>query len=454
MSDDLFVGMTIYHRTNKIKAEIKRLDEENITVELCSKIQEKSILELPITHIGEWLFFDKADIELPAETLEKNPQYLKYNNEKLLKAHNKYLEQQAEIEDEKERKLIAIEKQKEREKEERIKAEKSERERIQLNMELIDFLKKQEYSFEGFYHYTDFTNFINIMQTGKLLCRSEAERIGFVDAAEQSVIEQTHKSVKDSVRFFFKEKTPTIYRNEGIKTDNASPHMPIPVILLFNEDIINHSDVAFSDGCGGSKHSKITKEIQVATRFDWATIFSRGFIPEDDDSDDDYGPHSKKEIKRKRNAEFLYEKEIDIKHLKKIIFRCPADLKHAVELFGTNKLFKIGQSKYNNERNYLYDYDFEYKQNYFKVALKFRLENYNLYSHEILIIHEDGFEESIDIAKPNNRIIESVKPKGYEDYSYYFDCLTDKNRVVVKIEYKMNDHICAIWEVNKSDKVL
>ena len=80
------------------------------------------------------------------------------------------------------------------------------------------------------------------------------------------------------MRFYYKEKTPTIYDNEGIKVDNSSPHMPVPVLLMFDENIINYHLISFTSGCGGSKYSQITNNIHTAMDFDWESVFSRGRI--------------------------------------------------------------------------------------------------------------------------------------------------------------------------------
>ena len=116
---------------------------------------------------------------------------------------------------------------------------------------------------------------------------------------------------------FITRKDSTIYDNEGIKVDNSLPHMPIPVLLLFNENIINHRNIAFTSGCGGSKYSQITNNFQTAMKFDWKTVFNRGWIPSDENSIMTLGyDPNKANVINKRNAEFLFYKEIDIKHIK------------------------------------------------------------------------------------------------------------------------------------------
>lgn len=231
MLDYLRKGMTLYHKTNRTSAIILNFDDKNITIELSKEIANKKKLVLPITHVGEWLFYKECEVTLSVDVLGTMPQYLTYRNKKIVEGYNKNLERQKEKEIEEKERLLAIERQNELRKEEQQQLVKVAKLEYELKAEFISYLQFN-YQFDGFYHYTDFDNYIKIMKLSKLLSRNEARKYGFVDAAEQSVIEKTHEKVKDYVRFYYKEKTPTIYKNEGIKADSATPHMPVPVILV------------------------------------------------------------------------------------------------------------------------------------------------------------------------------------------------------------------------------
>lgn len=442
MYDDLFIGMNIYHKTGKTQALITEIDQNNIKIELSKEIACKKTLTLPITHFGEWIFFNEEDVELSTEIIANRSEYLKYNNRKILDAYRNNIEQKKKIEAEEKRKALELAKKKEIELQRQHKLEEELKLEIKSKENFINMLQSN-YQFEGFHHYTDFINFLDIMKTCKLLSRNEAFKCGFIDAAEQSVIDRTSEKVKEYVRFYYKEKTPTIYDNEGIKIDNSLPHMPIPVLLLFNENIINYRNIAFTSGCGGSKYSQITNNLQTAMNFDWKTVFNRGWIPADEDSlmTLGYDPN-KANVINKRNAEFLLNKEIDIKHIKKIIFRSPADKKHAILVLGDNELFEVDASKFNNHRNYLYDYDIVNNKDRYYISLIFRSGKSN-YKHELKITYKDGFSEIEDIIKPNKRIIN--KPITNSN-SFYFDFIPVFDRIVNKIEYFMNGHLSALWE--------
>lgn len=442
MYESLFVGMTIYHKTGRTQALITEIEQNNINIELSKEIACKKVLTLPITHIGEWLFFNENDVELSAAILANRPEYRKYKNQKILDAYNNNIEQKKRMEAEEKRKALELAKQKEIELQRQHKLEEELKLEIHSKIIFINMLKSN-YQFDGFHHYTDFVNFLDIMNTGKLLSRNEALKCGFIDAAEQSVIDKTSEKVKEYVRFYYKEKTPTIYDNEGKKVDNSLPHMPIPVLLLFNETIINHTNIAFTSGCGGSKYSQITKNLQMSMNFDWKTVFNRGWIPTDEDMIMTLGyDPNKANVINKRNAEFLYYKEIDIEHIKKIIFRSPADKKHAILALGENELFKVDASKFNNHRNYLYDYDIVNNEDRYYISLIFHSEKSN-YTHELIITYKEGFSEKVSIITPNKRIIN--KSATYNN-SFCFDFIPVVNRIVNRIEYFMNGHLSALWE--------
>ena len=114
MYDDLFVGMTIYHRTGKTQAIITEIDHNNINIELSKEIACKKKLTLPITHFGEWIFFKEDDVELSSEILANKSEYLKYNNRKILDAYRDNIEQKKKIEAEEKRKALELAKQQEK----------------------------------------------------------------------------------------------------------------------------------------------------------------------------------------------------------------------------------------------------------------------------------------------------------------------------------------------------
>jgi len=109
---------------------------------------------------------------------------------------------------------------------------------------------------------------------------------------------------------------------------------------------------------------------------------------------------------------------------------------------GENELFEVDASKFNNHRNYLYDYDIVNNKDRYYISLIFHLGKSN-YTHELKTTYKDGFSEIVDVIVPNKRIIN--KPITNSN-SFYFDFIPVVDRIVNRIEYFMNGHLCALWE--------
>ena len=296
----------------------------------------------------------------------------------------------------------------------------------------------EEHGFEGFHHYTDFKNFIQIMREKKLYSRGKAQEKGLLltDAAENSVIAKTENFVKNMVRFYYKEDTPTLYRNEGIRhgddfnRDEYSAHMPIPVLLLFEKELIFEPNIYISNGGCGSGHTKRTNKCEEALSYDWDEIFKRGpygNVP--------YEVH--KEIKNKRNAEFLFPEAISIDRLNAIVFRCEADKKHAEFILGENNLFQVNPNKFTTQmnesrkRNYLCDY--QIRKGTLKVYVQFSLfKSQKDYKHTIIMYYNDSTKKEFPLPDMNldsNKFI----------FEYH-----DSNEIR-QVEYLLNDEVSAIW---------
>lgn len=427
----------------------------------------RGILPFKYYDLGKVLFLNKDHEKKSFNTYDE---YISYCNEeekrtaelkgKATQEYERLKEEKIqEAEREKEiylRKIELIEENKRQEIERAMELQKIEHERSEhkLRVEkeqkitLINNLKER-YKYEGFHHYTDITNFIKLFSMGKLLSRNEAKELGFTDAADQSTLSHTSRYIMDYVRFYYKENTPTTYTNEGIKPDNNGAHMPIPVLLLFDEQIIQHSNVAFLSGGGGNDKTVYTQDISTASNFDWYVIFYRGPIPRYENNITSIGNDTcGASITNKKNAEFLYPNEIDIKYIKKIIFRAPADKKVAETVIGKNILFYVDNArlKFNYKNDFLFDYDITPNGNDYIIALMFDRFREG-YTHEICIYYNDKTVEGLDINKlPQSRKLDLQKPMGYENFDYYFLFKSLDNKKVMRIEYLMNGHLSAIWE--------
>ena len=209
---------------------------------------------------------------------------------------------------------------------------------------------KKEFNFKGLYHFTDFTNLENILGSGYLKSRGLvlSESDDFHDGADNEVIEQTDYSVIDSVRFYYKEKTPTLYNIEGIKVNSEPPHIPIPVYLIFDYELIYLQSSYFSSCNAASSYAEFGYDIEFFRNMDWENIFHRGALSIDDSFE-------KFDIIRKRNAELLIKDKVSIDYLKKIIFRSMTDYKRAINLFGHKDYYEVDSSLFNCHNNYIED---------------------------------------------------------------------------------------------------
>lgn len=294
-------------------------------------------------------------------------------------------------------------------------------------LELINFL----FGFNGFYHCTDFTNFINIMKEGYLHSRKGLENKKFTDAAMQSVVEHTDDRIKDYVRFYWRPKTPTNYRNEGIKAYNTEYHMPIPVYLIFDNEIGLHSNVKFTNMNASSSRSIITDKVSEILSFSWKKIFY----------DSNRGAPFQGTIPY-MCAEFLYPNKISTEFIKKIVFRCEADRKRAIRILGNNKLFIVDSSMFFNldatkdgKINYINDYRIVHKANELQISIEFKHgNNIEYYKHKVIT--------QVGSTKHEQYVIMG---NGKYASTYERNIVLTKDQYVkghTRLYYYMNDILC------------
>ena len=304
---------------------------------------------------------------------------------------------------------------------------------------------KKDFGFEGFHHYTDLSNVSSIFSQRKLLSRDNQKNTIVVDSANSEIIQHTESRIKQYVRFFYKENTPTTYDNEGIKTGaNYRAHMPIPVLLVFDEHIIYSNDIAFLSGGGGNKDSVFATSVYEAKKFDWSRILSRGPIKEDE--------QLKKYIVNCRNAEFLVKKEISIDNLKKIVFRSPADYKMFIKSKDIIGICEIDYAQrkfhYKKENNFLYDFTYNSNGTNLSLDLTFFSENLNSYEIILKIITREKVSHDLNINLPNYKSFDSFNLDLKVSGSYVKISLksltSDKIR---NFQLYINGHISAKGEV-------
>lgn len=151
------------------------------------------------------------------------------------------------------------------------------------------------------FHYTDISNAISILQTGKLYSRYNVEKEHLMrnDNASYQVINMTNSQAQSFVRFYFRPLTPTQYYNEGYKHPQLrydlgqNANVPVPIFFAFNlEKLLRDPKVQFSALGQAGKGSKIESGIEAFSNLPFDKIYSDGY------ADD--------ETRKYRHAELLY----------------------------------------------------------------------------------------------------------------------------------------------------
>ena len=178
------------------------------------------------------------------------------------------------------------------------------------------------------FHYTDIRNAVRILQDGKLYSRLQAERLGklVISSGSPDILSGTSQDIQDSVRFYFRPKTPTQFHVEGVhsaqslsKSRFPNAHCPTPVFFLFDAPkIFSRPDVRFSDrGLGGSGY-RLGTTVAELKALPWKKIYHQGWIDWSD-------PENAHNIVACRNAEVIVPRELDLQDLRFIYCRSEAE---------------------------------------------------------------------------------------------------------------------------------
>lgn len=296
----------------------------------------------------------------------------------------------------------------------------------------------EKYNFDGLLHFTDFLNFERFLEEGYLYSRSDCEKkgINFIDGANHSVVDRASDNIHNCVRFYYRSKTPTLYDNEGIKLKDYCNeiHIPIPVYLLFDEELLYLDGNAFTDG--NATNSNIGSTAIFFKNMDWHSIFHNTW----------FEPEERDYIVNKRQAELLSCNPVNISYLKKIIFRCNADKKRAINLFGDDNRYEVDiklftdknfkKCKVEHYNNFIKDYkiDFEYDNYKNKTALILNVKYQKPWENFETTFRVIGFEgEDITTNKEDIKIISDTE-KVLKIEGNISNCF--------KLEIYMNDILC------------
>lgn len=261
------------------------------------------------------------------------------------------------------------------------------------------------YGFNGLYHFTDFTNLETILKTGYLYSRAycKTNNMSFTDGAQKDIIQGTSDKVQNSVRFYFKEKSLTLKKNEGIREDfrdnPQSPHLPIPVYLIFKKDLLLDENIYFSNGNARANDTKFSYGNNL--------YFFKNYINWDAVFLDGYYDNGNRELKRQKQSEALSSKPVSLKYLDKIVFKSKADYNRFHSLY-PNERFKteVNKELFFNDHLSIEDYKIKVIDKNILLDLVFSKEIINPYD-------SDTFK--IELLK-NNKVIDK-KQFGINEYN-------------------------------------
>ena len=194
------------------------------------------------------------------------------------------------------------------------------------------------------YHYTDVRNAVKILESGCILSRERVEQEGRMrtDNANPSVIDQSEHS-HDWARLYFRPKTPTQYRNEGIKprSEAEKGHCPVPVFFLFDlECVLRMEGVKFSNSGLNKVHATETysrPEDLVSDRMPAKEIYSYGY----------YNTSKRPYIKDRRHAEIVIKEKLPLEPcLRGLMCRSVAEKETINYLIKKSEISKEGARKY------------------------------------------------------------------------------------------------------------
>ena len=171
------------------------------------------------------------------------------------------------------------------------------------------------------FHFTDVGNAVNILQTGELLSRTEAEASGqmLTDNASPEIIEQTDERWKDYVRLYFRPRTPTQYRNEGLRPiaqrELGGSHCPTPIYFLFDSaSILCHPGTVFSEG-NLATGTEAYGDAEAFKKIPFEKVYH----------DTWFDPQDRSTIIFHRNAEVTVPNRLDLSSLKFVLCRSQAE---------------------------------------------------------------------------------------------------------------------------------
>ena len=178
------------------------------------------------------------------------------------------------------------------------------------------------------FHCTDIRNVVSILEQGELASRSQVKSTGLlqIDIASPAIIERTNPKWHDHVRLYFRPKAPTQYNNEGFRPVSKrarNSHCPVPIYLIFDAAaVLSRSDSHFSDGNLSSSLTTVDGDVSFLRQIPFDLVYHSERFDESD----------RHEIVRRRHAEVLVPRRMELDGLRSIVCRSHAEYKTLLQL--------------------------------------------------------------------------------------------------------------------------
>ena len=175
------------------------------------------------------------------------------------------------------------------------------------------------------FHHASLGNAVSILECGSIYSRNRLAELDIVhqESAALDVIERTEPWVQDHVRFYFRPRTPTQYRMEGIRPRGQrwrNAHCPVPIFFVFDiDDILTREGTMFSEGSLAGFDPVFGSSARELEALPFEEVYHDGYY------DTDAFPRRTYH----KNAEVIVPDEVDVEHACGIYCRSDAE-KHTL----------------------------------------------------------------------------------------------------------------------------
>ena len=162
-------------------------------------------------------------------------------------------------------------------------------------------------------------NSADILNSGILLSRAAAESSQLIahDSGSPGIVNLLPLHHRRYVRLYFRPRTPTQYRNEGIRPKTEityDAHMPVPVYMLFSVSLLTEQGVNFTGG-------RLTDTAYIGSTVDFLRSINFGDVYHDASVGRLGASSERPRILNARHAEVLVQNELALDHVKHIVCR-------------------------------------------------------------------------------------------------------------------------------------